>query len=509
MCGKINILIVWLVLSAFLFAQKKPDWVSNNGFSAQFPATQFVCGFGLASDGSIAERKILAEQNARADLSTRFMTKIRSELLTTESETGKNYDSQVKSTISSQSDLTLLGVRSEIYEEHNRTYALAILEIEKALPDYQARLAELQKEIGDYLNSANQAEKSGDLKTALNLYRKTFPLFVELGETRTVLNLLMGKSPFTDYESTYQNFPVSQPEVERRIQEMLSQNISTISGAALSLAEQLAAQSDEQKINLRIFPLTFQETDFGSEFSAIFQNELTREMAGRFTILAENAPETSKAARLTGNYRIDNEQCRIQVVITDPKSGTTLSAAGVVIDKNIIDNSGIDLQPRNFEQAMADGRVFFAQDVVPGKLSVEAWTNKGDRNLIFKDGEESTLLVRVNKPCYLQIIYHLADGLRLLMYNNYYIDVSKVNLVVAMPDTFYVAPPYGVERWQVFAATDRFPEVPTTTKVVSGETYDNVLTEDLAKFTVATRGMQKKKPQMEQTEKVLTITTIR
>ena len=78
-----------------------------------------------------------------------------------------------------------------------------------------------------------------------------------------------------------------------------------------------------------------------------------------------------------------------------------------------------------------------------------------------------------------------------------------------MPDTFYVAPPYGVERWQVFAATDRFPEVPTTTKVVSGETYDNVLTEDLAKFTVATRGMQKKKPQMEQTEKVLTITTIR
>ncbi|MBL7066608.1 MAG: DUF4384 domain-containing protein [Candidatus Marinimicrobia bacterium] len=509
MRSKMCFLTLLLIISVLLFAAKKPDWVENNGFSQKHPDNLYIVGFGLATGNDLAERKLGAEQYAKTDLSSRFLTKIQSELLTTESETNLDYDSQIKSTITSQTNLTLIGLKTEFYEDKKITYALAILKIVPALKNYQNHLNGLSKEINGYLANADKLEKSGDLKTALSLYRKTFPLFIELGETQAILNLLRGKDPFKELESVYQQSSISQSEVESRIQKLIRGDLRSISSASISLSEQLSEQISDRKISLLVFPFTFQETDFCSEFSAYFLDDITRELTGKFTVLSDNAPGANKAAQLTGNYRLDGGKCRIQAVITDPKSGKKMAAAAVVLDKSIIKNSGVALVPRNFEQAMEDGKIFLSKDVISGKLSVEAWTNKGNRNIIFKEGDESTLLVRVNKPCYLQVLYHLADGMRILMYNNLYIDVSKVNMVYSLPDTFYVAPPFGVERWQIFANTERFPEVLVKTQIIDGEKYEDVLAEDIEKFTMATRGMKKKKPEIQMAEKTITLTTMR
>jgi len=502
-------LIALLTICVILNAAKKPDWVENNGFSQKHPETQYIVGFGLATGDDLAERKLGAEQYAKTDLSSRFLTKIQSELLTTESETSQGYDAQMKSTITSQTNLTLIGLKTEFYEDKKITYALAILKIAPALQNYENHLNGLSKEINGYLGNADKSEKDGDLKTALSLYRKTFPLFIELGETQAILNILRGKDPFKELESVYQQSSISQSEVESRIQKLIRGDIRSISSASISLAEQLAEQTSDRKISLLVFPFTFQETDFCSEFSALFLDEISRELTGKFAVLTDNAPGANKAARLTGNYRLDGGKCRIQAVITDPRSGKKMAAAAVVLDKSIIENSGVALMPRNFEQAMEDGKVFFAKDVVSGKLSLEAWTNKGKRNLIFKEGDELTLMVRVNKPCYLQVLYHLADGMRILMYNNLYVDISKVNLVYPMPSTFIVYPPFGVERWQIFAGTEKFPDVQVKGKMIDGEYYNNILAEDLEKYTMGIRGMQKKKPALELTEKTITLTTVR
>ena len=504
--------ILQLLISLFLITAvfaKQPDWVENNGFSQKHPESQYIVGFGLATGADVAERKLSAEQYAKTDLSSRFLTKIQSELMTTESETARDYDSQIKSTITSQTNLTLIGLKTEFYEDKKITYALAILKIAPALQNYQNHLNGLSKEINGYLENADKLEKDGDLKTALSLYRKTFPLFIELGETQAILNILRGKDPFKELESVYQQSSISQSEVESRIQKLIRSDIQSLSSASISLAEQLAEQAPDRKIALLVFPFTFQETDFCSEFSAWFLDEISRELTNKFTVLSDNAPGANKAARLTGNYRVDGEKCRIQAVVTDSRTGEKIAASAVVLDKSIIEDRGIALMPRNFEQAMADGKVFFAKDIVSGKLSLEAWTNKGKRNLLFKEDDESTLLVRVNKPCYLQALYHLADGMRVLMYNNMYIDISKVNHVVSMPDTFVVCAPFGVERWQIFAGTEKFPSVPVKGKTIDGEYYDNILAEDLEKFTVNTRGLKKKKSKPEMAEKTITITTLR
>ncbi len=199
---------------------------------------------------------------------------------------------------------------------------------------------------------------------------------------------------------------------------------------------------------------------------------------------------------------------RSAVFITSLKNGSKRAAASIKLPEAVVENEGVELLPRNFKQAMEDSRVFLKQDVIPGSLSLDVWTSKGNKNLLFKENEETEIFVRTNKPCYLQMIYHMANGVRLLLYNNLYIDISKVNQVYTMPDNFYFAPPLGIERLQIFSSTENFGNVRTKTATFDGELYKDVFDEDFKDYTVAMRGMKKKKMGKQVAEKILTITTI-
>lgn len=498
-----------IILMISLCNANAPDWVKNNGFSDKYPPNQYMTGYGIAGGADRADRRVMAAQNARTALSSKFQTRIRSDIITEEAESEGDYYAQVKSTINAKSNLTLLGTDVYHYDDEQHTYALAVLEITPAIHNYTKRLAEIQATIKDYLKNAQEAEEAEHLKSAITYYRLCFPLFIELGETRTILNILNGRNPFQEFKQLDGQFTVTLPEIDQHIQQLLASKITSLEDAAYIVAEQLSESLEKDKILLRVFPFTYQQTDFGSEFSAYLKAQLVAQLADDFRIVNEDSPQAYQAALLTGTYRVTDQQCHIQALLNDPENGAVLSAATLAIDKSIIEQSGIALMPRNFQQAMQDSRVFYSSDVLSGKLALDAWTNKGGRNLIFQAGDESTLLVRVNKPCYLQCIYHLANGMRVLMYNNYYIDVSKVNMVVAMPDTFVVYPPFGVERWQIFASTAQFPKVPVKGSSIAGEYYDNVLAEDLQQYTATTRGLKKKKSKTEMTEETITITTIK
>ena len=106
-------------------------------------------------------------------------------------------------------------------------------------------------------------------------------------------------------------------------------------------------------------------------------------------------------------------------------------------------------------------------------------------------------------PSYIRFIYHLADGSRNLLLDNYYIDQSKVNRVFPIPQTFIWAFPFCVEFLQIFAQTGKFEKLDT-------ENIDGyaILKEDLDKLLTKTRGFKKKKPELIQTENRLIITTM-
>jgi hypothetical protein len=111
--------------------------------------------------------------------------------------------------------------------------------------------------------------------------------------------------------------------------------------------------------------------------------------------------------------------------------------------------------------------------------------------------------VRVNLPSYIRLMYHLADGRRTLLVDNYYIDESKVNMVVQIPEEFECDAPYGAEVLQAFARTERFEPI----EVVEVEGY-KVLKEDLGTFLSTTRGMKKAKQGTLQAETRVVMTTM-
>ena len=71
------------------------------------------------------------------------------------------------------------------------------------------------------------------------------------------------------------------------------------------------------------------------------------------------------------------------------------------------------------------------------------------------------VFIRVNREVHIRLLYILADGRRTLLYDSYYIDQSKVNRVVEIPDEFECVPPFGAEFLVVTARSEAFPPIQT------------------------------------------------
>lgn len=493
-------------------ADQRPDWVDANGVSARYPDSRSVTGYGFAEDRNSGDRTTAAAQNALRDLSSKFIVNIRDEITVKLRETDGNYSSDVRNTISAETRLRLLGVKTVTWDDsrRDRAHALAVMEIDPAIGMYTDYRNNLAARLASLIAAGEAAEKNGDLRQAIVSYRTTFPLFIELGETETVLGILRVKSAFPQEGSPAPPVPLTREGIEARLRNMVGA-VTSVKACAVSLAEQLKSQYTSTA-PLAVFPLTYRDTDFNSQFSAAFVPVLEAELTQYYRVFSPDntrrLPSTMVNV-LSGAYWVDNGTVRIIVFITNPSTGAKMASGSVEAAQPVFAEAGMELLPPNFDDAYRDTRVFLGQTVIPGSLSLDAWTSKGDRNLIFRQNEETELFVRVNKPCYLQAVYHMANGVRLLLYNNYHIDESRVNFVVALPDTFYFAPPLGVERLQLFASTERFDAPKTVRADYDGETYPNVMAEDFAEHTIAMRGIKKIEPLRELAEKIVTITTVK
>jgi len=121
------------------------------------------------------------------------------------------------------------------------------------------------------------------------------------------------------------------------------------------------------------------------------------------------------------------------------------------------------------------------------KLQVQIKTQKGDRDLTFKESEEVQLFFKVNRPCKLRTIYRLADGTLILLDNDRLVNKPETNKWVQLSDGFEVAPPFGAEELYIFAQEKDFPVLMTEEK--DGYT---IIKEGLPIALSKTRGLKKK-----------------
>jgi len=512
----ILILTDLLLISVEVFAQ--PSWYQNP--EREYPRRQYLTGLGMGTGEDKAERMQVAEENARSDLIKSIRTQISSEFIDETTETSRRMDVYVQSRVVSNASLEVDGIQIvQRRHEGNTAYALAVLPKLEGRQRHAGKMAHLDQEISRGFKEAKQFEVAGQTEEALKAYLPLFPLLTRHEETQAVLLALgdFSTAAFQELDELEEQGIISRTDVDAAIERLTAKDFGTVDAAAAALAFRLGRQLNPGQCVL-VLPFTYAGTRFTSPFSRYLAQVVSQKLADAalrpvqpvrkfqpktMDYQRELARQAGAEVVIRGPYVRKGRLLKVFALASEIQNGRKVGAADVEIERVLLEQEHLNFLPQNYQRALQDAGVFGTDELVLGNLQVEAWTDRGAENVILEEDEEVTLGVRVNQPCYLQLVYHLANGKRALLYNNHFINEAKVNHAVMLPDTFVVAEPFGVEVVQVFASTERFPEV----RVRDWEGYD-VLEEDLEEYVSRTRGLKRRERTQEVAETRVTITTM-
>jgi hypothetical protein len=491
--SRLYIFYLFLILSCFsvtVFAQKQSSEL-------------YLVGEGFAENTGNPDEINMAKDRAMADLANQIAANVKSEFINEVTETSNTIAEYAASKVKVISDMRLEGVRYEVDKKSDAIHARAILNKMEAADLYYEKTRQLSQSLQGKMSRINQLMQSNDNESALRELFEASRLFNEV-EQNVLLYMILGGREQDKLQPA-----MSRGELDDKILKLTEKDFKSFDDAINGLCFQISKQVKNGS-KITVYPFEFQDTSFGSEISDYIRQQINYNLT-KFIQFQEGKIEGGSAKKdgvsLAGNYWLRSEEMEILATMYD-ENGKTFGSARVKFPKIFADQTGIAYKPQNFEDAMSEDKYFAKNEVVYGDLNVEFWTNKGNKNLIFKAEENMKIFVRVNTPSYIRFIYHLANGMRTPLIDNYFIDQSKVNKAVELPEEFVCAAPFGVEKIQIFASTETLPPFNTRQITIEGEQYD-VLSEDLPEFLTHTRGMLKKKGAVKNAERVLTITTVK
>ena len=492
----VKIIFCIIFLSIFLLN-------SSSAQEKSYPAAFYLVGEGFAENTGSPDDATTAKERAMSDLANQIQANVKSEFISELTEASNSISEYAKSKVNVISNMKIEGVKWETHDQGKYIMAKAVLRKDEAADLYFQRTKEIQNQIESKMNRISNLMGTGDNERALKDLFEASKLFNQLEQNVLIYMILGGR----DQQQLKPAF--SRSDLDDKIYKLTESDFNSFDDAINGLCFQISKQINAGQI-ITVFPFDFQDTAFGSELSDYIRQQINFNL-NKFIRFQQGKIEPGSEKRtgltISGNYWLRGSVMEIILLIYD-ESGSATGSARVEIPISFVDKLGVAYKPQNFVDAMSEDKMFSKSEVVYGDLNVEFWTNKGDQNLIFRGGEEMHLFVRVNTPAYLRFIYYLANGMRTPLYTSYYIDQNKVNKVVELPDVFECAPPFGVEKLQMFASTEELPDLNLKTVEIEGESYD-VLAEDLGEFLAKTRGFVKKKSATaKKAERVITLTTV-
>lgn len=503
---------IFLLIISFIVCQLNaqiPEWVKNQGKTLKFPPNQFLTGYGVSyikEHSDQADARDRAVSNARKNLIEKIRVKIQSVSTTKSEEVGDRYSSLFSSAVQSTSDLEITGLMTELYDDDGSiSHALVYVKRDNVVSSYTRTVRSLNEKINAKIASAAIFEQQSKIAQSLNEYLSCFPLMRELEEAQSVLTSLSTGNGLDELEENGESNELSMVKIRSSILRLIGRPVKDLDDAAWFLVYQLTEQAGAKEkpgSAVLITPLMYQDTRMGSSFSRYFQTVLEQKMSesAQWNVVQQ----ASARYVLSGSYWEQQSGVKLIVSIQNISDGIILASAEAVLPKEAVTSVNRSIIPENFQQAMTDRKIFADGETVGGGLTIEAWTNKENLGNLFVSNEKMKVTVRVNLPCYIRFIYHMADGKRVLLFNEYYMDASKVNTPYEIPQSFISMPPFGSEVLQIFAQTERFGHL--MTQSLNGFEY---IIGDLKTIVQEMRGMQMIKPDLMQSEKRITITTMK
>jgi hypothetical protein len=474
-------------------AEPVPDWVSTGGKSAKLSDSVHLTGFGVGEGSKGLDQ---AKQMALGDLAKKITVRIEQQVRDTSLEKDGKLRYEIAAATMASTDVRLSDVAFETHFDGHRTFVLAHVERKRFASDRRGLRDRALVEIRGCLAAAKKQEEEKQEGAALATYLGC-KRPIAGGLEHEALARALAPSSSTD-EAAQKELTEASRVIDERVRALLKRPMSTPREAADAIAFQIREQG-VKATDWTIAPLTYGTTQFSSPFGKQISTEIERAIGQAF---AATKAAGKKSAIIKGTYMEAQDQVRIIVTAKEVESGAMLGAAEAALPKDAVSNA--ELIPVNLKAALEQDKLLAHGEEVTGDLRVEIWTNKGARNLVYSEGDEMKLYLRVNQPAWVRLIYLLASGAKVPIAQAYYVDATKVNRAVEFPDTFEISRPFGVEQIFAVAFTKEPPPLPTEKKKIDGEEYDVVA--DLG-AVVKHRGIKKKEPKEQTAEALVSITT--
>jgi hypothetical protein len=299
-------------------------------------------------------------------------------------------------------------------------------------------------------------------------------------------------------------------KVAKGIKDLQSSKDLSLDDAAFVLGLGLKLQADSIAGEMRLVNFTFQDSKMASAFSKRLTQMMESKLVDqgmnvkvREASMADNNDKTPHAI-LSGTYWEEGTDIKIIALVRDGITNKTIASSESSVPKAWLDAKGIEYKPANYDNAIKNLVEFTNNETMPeGGLLVQLTTNRGNEGLIFTQNDEMKVFVRANKSCYIRLIYFLADGSKVLLFDNYFISNDQANKIIEIPETFVCTAPFGIETLQLNAQSEEF--APLKVQVEDGYSF---IQEELKDVLFKTRGFKPKGNKDAKSEQRIMITTL-
>ncbi|MDW7690461.1 DUF4384 domain-containing protein [Flammeovirgaceae bacterium SG7u.111] len=517
-----SFLLLSLFLTNMLLAQA-PAWTKYDERQSMYPKSRYVIGFNSErnvpeADADAALDRLL--DYARLELVESINVTIKSVGTINITNVNSKTHEYFKKTSASYSKVNLTGLQVDTYYDKRKkeAFAFAFADKQKLVEAYKITLNKNAEAIKRKVATAEEFIAAGDNQNALKHYFETLPMFREFEEGFTVI-VALDPAKLAELDQAITSIDELKNGVNQGVAQLQKGETLTLDDVAYMMAKGYHLQLKKPEQTVKLANFTYQDTKMASPLSkrwtSLFEKKLVDvadfpvTTGGTSSFYQGGNPYTENTQKevkyvITGTFWEEGDKLKFISIFRELESGKALASMESTMMLSWLEQNQIGVKPQNFEEAYSNLKVFSRDEIVGGGLMIDSWTNKGDENLIFTEGETMKVYARVNKPCYLRFIYHTADGQRVLLLDNYYIDQSKVNKVYEIPEEFTCTEPFGVETLQINARTEPFEALHTSSQYG----YDFIV-DNLEEVVANTRGFKKtKNAKVLTAEKRVMITTM-
>lgn len=505
-----KIFFLSLSLISFSVFGQNPDWINFETRTSKYPTDTYLVGFSsevLTANQSKEQLLERLSSYAKNQLVEGIMTEIKAVSTFNLNNVNGNSNEEFKMMSSSSSHATIVGLKVETYWAQKKKekvgYAFAYALKTEVVKYYENEIKVFLGTANTQSKIAGNNQKKGKNEAALKVLYKLQTGFREIEHAQAIITTLTGNFNLPSLQR--EEVLIVKTEVQSSINEIINKDEFSLEDAAFYISRAIALQTGNNQLPISVSNFTFENSPMGSPFSRRFKAAIEQKLIAQGLEVSTKVNNTDDLI-LYGTYWEENDQLKVITVLRSQQTSQALASSECFIPKTDLSQKNIAFLPENYKTALIAEQQLASKEVTGGDLNIEIWTGKGKDNLIYVGDELLKLFVRANKECYIRLIYFLADGSKVLLLDNYYIDRDKVNKVYELPYTFQCAEPFGVETLQMNAQNKPFELL----KFTSEYGYD-FLTDDMATIMTKTRGIKRLSSSEEElikAEKQLVFTTM-